>query len=304
MKKLKGSLLLLAATMVWGLAFVAQSAAADNIGSFTFNAARCVLAAAFLFVIMLIRRGSRLISKKKKPANAGENKKLLLGGALCGAALFAGMNLQQFGIAAYPPEAAASGRAGFLTATYVIMIPIVQRITGKKLSLPVILSVIGCIAGMYLLCMNGGFGGIYLGDILELGCAAGFTCYILVVDHFSGLDGIAVSCIQFVVCGIMCAICMLIFEKPDFNALTDAWLPIAYAGIISSGTGYTLQIIGQKYAEPAVASIIMSLESVFAAAAGWLILGEALSPRELAGCALVFAAVLCSQIKAPAKQAD
>ncbi len=294
MKKLKGPFLLLITTMIWGLAFTAQSSAADKVSSFTFNAARCVLAAVFLALYILTRNTA--IRLKKKEIKKDPLKKLLLGGTLCGITLFAGMNFQQFGIAAYPPEAAASGRAGFLTATYVVMIPIVRRITGKKLSYAVIAAVAGCMIGMYLLCMSGGFEGIYLGDILELLCAVGFTAYILSVDRCTDLDGAVISCIQFIVCAVICIICMLIFEKPDMNALLDAWIPTVYAGVVSAGIGYTLQIIGQKYTDPTVASVIMSLESVFAALCGWIVLGEVLSGRELAGCVLVFVSVLVAAL--------
>ena len=294
MKKLQGSLLLLLTTLLWGLAFVAQSTAAESIGPLTFNFTRCLLAAAFLFAVLLIRNSALRITKKRSPVLS--RKRLLLGGVLCGITLFSGMYLQQAGIAAYPPDAASSGRAGFLTATYVIMIPVAERVSGKKFRLPVILAVIGCIFGMYLLCMSGGFEGIYLGDILELGCAVGFTSYILVVDRFTDLDGLSLSCVQFVVCGMICSAGMLIFEKPDSGALLQAWLPVVYAGIVSSGIGYTLQILGQKNAEPAVASVIMSLESVFAAVFGWIILGEGLSILEIIGCALVFASVIAAQL--------
>lgn len=297
MKKLVGSLLLFITTIIWGLAFTAQSTAAESIGSFTFNTARCILAAFFLLIVLLCRKGFHAARKKK--ANEHKplpKKKLLLGGILCGVTLFIGMNFQQFGIAAYPPEAATSGRAGFLTATYVVMIPIVQRLRGKKLQWPVIAAVIGCIIGMYLLCMSGGFEGIYTGDILVFGCALGYTAYILAVDRCSQLDGLIVSCIQFIVCGTICAVGMLLTEKPDMTVLLNAAVPILYTGILSSGVGYTLQILGQKTAEPAVASVIMSLESVFAAVFGWLILGEILSARELAGCGLVFLSVLLAQI--------
>ena len=301
MKKLKGPLLLLITTMLWGLAFTAQSSAADKISSFTFNTARCLLAAVFMSVILIFRKTVRKLSKKE--TNPVSFKSLIPGGILCGVTLFFGMNLQQFGIAAYPEGAAASGRAGFLTATYVVMIPIVQRIMGKKLHPSVIAAVIGCIIGMYLLCMSGGFDSIYLGDVLELLCAVGFTSYILAVDRGADKDGVMISCIQFIVCGIMCGICMFIFEKPDMNVILEAWLPVVYAGIVSSGIGYTLQILGQKDTDPTVASIIMSLESVFAALCGWLVLGETLSPRELLGCALVFISVLAASL-IPSKKAD
>ena len=293
MKKFTGALLLLIASLIWGSAFVAQTSAADSIGTFTFNASRSVLAAIFLSIVLT---GRKIISKPVQNADKASVSLSVLGGSICGAVLFLAMLLQQSGIAAYPPEAAASGRAGFLTATYVVMIPCVQRITGKKLPLPVIIAVFGCITGMYLLCMSGGFGGIYLGDLLELLCAAGFTAHILTIDHFGKIDGIVLSFIQFCTCGILSAIGMLIFEHPDINTILAAWLPIAYAGILSSGVAYTLQIIGQKTAEPSVASIIMSLESVFAALFGWLILGEMLSIREFIGCGLVFISVICAQI--------
>ncbi len=294
MRNLKGNILLLITTLLWGLAFTAQSAAADNIGSFTFNFVRCLLAAVFLAVVYAVKLIYDRINKKQ--VNNYNWKRMFEAGFFCGFTMFFGMNLQQFGIAAYPVGTAAAGRAGFLTATYVVMIPVFQRLRGKKLSLAVILGVIGCMTGMYLLCMSGGFSGIYLGDILVIGCAIGYTAYILVVDKYSDCSGIAVSIIQFIVCGIMCMIGMFFTEKPDPAVIADAWLPVVYAGVVSSGIGYTLQIIGQKYAEPTVASIIMSLESVFAALFGWVILSEMLSIRELAGCGLVFFSVIAAQI--------
>lgn len=295
MKNFKGSLVLLLATLLWGLAFVAQSSAGQVVGFFTFTSSRCVLAGVFLGIILLIRNS---FSDKSSPENAptGYTKKLLTGGLLCGITLFLGMNLQQAGIAAYPPQAAAAGRAGFLTATYVIMIPIAQRFLGKKLRLPVLAAVIGCIAGMYLLCMSNGIDKIYAGDLLELGCAVGFGAYILVVDRCGDLDGLTISCLQFVVCGLLSSIGMLLFEKPDINSISQTLPELIYAGLVSSGIGYTLQIIGQKNADPDVASVIMSMESVFAAVAGWIILGQALLPRELLGCALVFISVITAQI--------
>ncbi len=292
MKKFQGALLLLLASIIWGSAFVAQTSAADNINPFTFNASRSILAALFLGVVIAGRKAFTKSDKKKKIPL----RRSVIGGALCGAELFIAMTFQQSGIAAYPAEAAASGRAGFITAIYVIMIPCVQRITGKKLRIPVIIAVSGCITGMYLLCMSNGLSGLYTGDLLVFLCAAGFTAYILTIDHFSDTDGIILSFIQFIVCSILSIICMLIFENPDINIILAAWLPIAYAGILSSGVAYTLQIIGQKTAEPTVASIVMSLESVFAALSGWLILGEILSAREIIGCILVFISVIFAQI--------
>lgn len=294
MKKTKGTLILLLTALIWGVAFVAQSSAANNIGSFTFNAARSLVAALFLLVFIEMRKAfEKALTEKPEKA---DSKRVIIGGLLCGIALFSAVNFQQFGISAYPDGVASSGRAGFLTASYVVMVALCARISGKKLHPIVLLSVVGCVAGMYMLCLSGGFSVIYLGDILVLVLAVFFTAYILVIDHFSKLDSIKMSCIQFFVCGTLSLIATLIVEKPSMDVLLAAWLPILYAGILSSGVGYTLQMIGQKYAEPAVASIVMSLESVFAALAGWIILNERLSSNELIGCGLVFLSVILAQV--------
>lgn len=301
MKQAKGTLLLLLAALIWGIAFVAQSSAADKIGAFTFNASRSMIAALFLLAFIGIRKASGKASEKamKKAAS----RQLAVGGTMCGITLFLAANLQQFGIAAYPKSTASSGRAGFLTATYVVMVALCAWVSGKKLHPTTLIAAAGCIIGMYMLCLSDGFSGIYLGDILVLFGAVGFTAYILVVDHFQKLDGFKMSCIQFFVCGVLSLIAMLIFEKPSAHALLAAWLPIFYAGVFSSAIGYTLQIVGQKYADPAVASIVMSLESVFAALAGWILLNEHLSTKELIGCGLVFLSVILAQTPEFAKKA-
>lgn len=294
MKKTRGAFSLFLAALIWGMAFVAQSSAADKIGAFTFNAARSILAAVFLSAVIgarkLISKPSEKMEKKKESGSS------VLGGTLCGIMLFLAVNLQQLGIAAYPQNAAASGRAGFLTATYVIMVALFTCFTGKKLRPTVLLATVGCVVGMYMLCLSGGFSDIYLGDSLVLASAIAFAGYILTVDHFAKLDSLKMSCIQFFVCGELSLIALLIFERPNVHMLLAAWLPILYAGIFSSGVGYTLQMIGQKDTEPAVASIIMSLESVFAALAGWVILNEHLSGNELIGCGIVFISVILAQI--------
>lgn len=293
MKKTQGTILLFMAAFIWGMAFVAQASAASSIGAFTFNATRSLLASVFLFAVIQVRDHISKTTKKSLEQRNPDNS--VLGGILCGIMLFLAVNLQQFGITAYPENAAASGRAGFLTATYVIMIALFAWFTGKKLRPAVLLSTVGCIIGMYMLCLSRGFSNIYAGDILVLLSAVGFTGYILTIDHFSKQDGLKISCIQFFVCGALSFIAMLIFEKPNMHILFKAWLPIFYAGIFSSGVGYTLQIIGQKTVEPAVASIVMSLESVFAALAGWIIVNERLNSTELIGCALVFISVILAQ---------
>lgn len=297
MNKLRGTLLLLITALIWGLAFVAQSSVSDSLGSFTFNAARSVLAAVFLLGVLGVRRLVRRVKlPKTQPSPPADFKKSLAAGAVCGLIMFVACNLQQFGIAAYPPEAASSGRAGFITATYVVMVAVVSLFTRSKPRLNVLISVAVCVFGMYLLCLSGGVSGIYSGDLLVLLCAVGYTVYIFAVDRFSTLDGVLISCVQFAVCALISAAAAFIFETPDIGSLSDAWLQIFYAGVFSSGIGYTLQIIGQKYAAPTVASVVMSLESVFSAVFGWLILNQRLGGAELCGCVLVFSAVILAQL--------
>lgn len=298
MKKTKGSIMLLFAAFFWGTTFVAQTSASDNIGTFTFNGSRSVVGAAFLGVLIFVRAILKRQNKKELSAveRKDTRKRTLLGGGLCGLVLFFATNLQQSGIAAYPEGVASSGRSGFLTATYVVMVAILSGIFGKKLHKVVYAAVIICLAGMYMLCMSGGLENLYFGDLLGLLCAVCFTAHIMVVDYFSDCDSVKISCIQFITNAILSLICMGIFEQPAISQLQTAWFPIVYAGIFSSGIAYTLQIAGQKYADPAVASIMMSLESVFAVLGGFVVLHEILKPREMIGCALVFTAVILAQL--------
>lgn len=296
MKKTKGTLLLFLTALIWGTAFVAQSAAADSIGSFTFTAARSLIASVFLGLLLLIRRNNA------QDAREVSGKRTIICGLICGVVFFLASNFQQFGIAAYPDGVAASGRSGFLTATYVVMVALCARFSGKKLHPIMWAATFGCIAGMYLLCMSEGFSGIYLGDVLVFLCAVCFTAHILVIDRYSYIDSIKLSFMQFTVCGLLSLIGALIFEHPTVSQFNDAWFCILYAGVFSSGIAYTLQMAGQKYAEPSVASIVLSLESVFAALAGWVILNERLSGKEIIGCVLVFGAVILAQVPSFIKQ--
>ena len=306
-KQTLGALLLLLGTMIWGVAFVAQTSAADVIGAFTFNAARSLIAAALLTAILLVKE--KIFVKSKVAAGISDEgekdfrsgrkkeiKKSLIAGIICGVALFAAVNFQQFGIETYPEGLSASGRAGFLTATYVVIVAAYTSVRRKKIHPLTAVSCVGCVAGMYLLCVHGGVSKIYLGDVLELLGALSFAVQILIIDKFSDCDGIAMSCAQFWTVTILSAACAAIFETVRLSDLATAWLPIAYAGVMSSCLGYTFQILGQKHVKPTVASMIMSLESVFAALAGWIILKERLTPVELIGCALVFASVILSQL--------
>ena len=293
---LKGSLILGTAALIWGLAFVAQSDAADKVPPFLFNSLRSFIGALFLFGILLFRKltaGQRIL-----PAEPINRRRMILGGILCGTLLTISVNLQQVGITIYPAGAAAEARSGFLTALYVVFVPIIAIFMGKKLQLPILAAILVATGGFYMLCLWDGITSIYLADLLVLLCAVSFSFHILSVDHYSGfLNGMLLSMVQFLVCGALSGVISLIIENAVIweNVLAAAF-PILYTGVMSSGVAYTLQIYGQKYAEPAVASLSMSLESVFAALGGWLIAGNALRLPEFVGCALVFLAIVLAQL--------
>ena len=298
MNNIKGSLILLLAAFIWGTAFVAQTSGAGAVGTFTFNAARSIVGALFLAVVIVIKNVLDKRNNSGKVINTENNSRLqtwpLGAGIICGIVLFAAMTFQQYGISVYPQGVASSGRAGFITATYVVMVSVVSVFMGKKMHWIIGVSVTGCVAGMYLLCMSGGVSGIYLGDVLVFMGAICFTIHILVIDKFSSADSMKMSCIQFMV--IISTFAMIFKENVTFAGIKAALVPILYAGVFSSGIAYTLQMVGQKYAQPSVASIVMSLESVFAVLAGWIVLGELLKPKEIMGCVLVFTAVILAQI--------
>ena len=294
--KAKGPLLLLVTAILWGMAFVAQTTAANDVGPFTFNASRNFIGALFLSGVIAFRRRSG----QDKPATddgAGYSKRtLLVAGVLCGVALCIASYLQQAGITAYPPEAAASSRSGFVTATYMVMVAVMLMFMGKRPHPLVLVAVVVAMAGMYLLCVPNGLGGVYVGDWLVLASAFGYAVHILVIDRYTQVDGVRLSRVQLLVAGAISLVCAIVFEHPEPAAVLAAIVPILYAGICSDGIAYTLQIVAQKTTEATVASIIMSLESVFAAIGGWLILSESLTAVERSGCALVFAAVILSQV--------
>ena len=297
MKKnnLKGSLILCLTALIWGLAFVAQTEASDKIPPFAFNSIRSFIGAAFLLLLLLIsgkRKNEEII-----PKTAKEKKEMIIGGIVCGVMLFISVNLQQTGLTSYPSGVAAAARGGFLTALYVVIVPVISIFLGRKPSLAVFSAVGIAIVGIYMLCMTTGFEGIYIGDILMMLCALAFSIHIFTVDRFGEkVGGIKLSFIQFLVCGAVSGIVSLFVENLKFANVLAAAPQILYLGIMSSGIAYTLQIIGQNYAEPAVASLSMSLESVFAALGGWIILKNRLSLREIAGCALVFVAIILAQL--------
>ncbi len=293
-KSLRGSLLLFLTAAIWGAAFVAQSVGMAYVGPFTFNCVRCIIGGLVLVPCIAL---PDLMKKKKDPAGAtkagraGLNGTLLKGGICCGIALFAASNLQQIGI-----QYTSVGKAGFITAMYIVLVPLLGIFLKKRIGLKNWIGVGLAVAGLYLLCITDGLS-LGIGEGLLLLCALAFAVHILVIDHFSPMaDGIRMSCIQFFVCGILSGAGMLIFEQPSPGAVAEAWLPIGYAGVLSCGVAYTLQIIGQRDMDPTAASLILSLESVVSVLAGWLILGETLSVRELTGCVLLFAAIVISQL--------
>lgn len=297
LNNLKGSLILGIAALIWGLAFVAQSDAADLVPPFCFNALRSFIGAGALYVFYLLS-----IAKKEKsffPKEKTDKKTYYIAAAVCGICLAISVNFQQFGIAFYPKGVANEARAGFITALYVILVPLLAIFTRKKISIFVWLGVLIAIAGVYLLCFSGGIGGIYFADLLVFLCAISFSLHIMAVDKFVNITGgVKLSILQFTVCGIISALLSLVFEFEaiSLSNILAASPQILYLGIMSSGIAYTLQIVGQKYAEPAVASITMSLESVFAALGGWVISKNALSPTEILGCTLVFIAITVAQL--------
>lgn len=287
-KKARANCLLVLTAFIWGCAFVAQSSAMDFIGPFTYNTCRNFLAfLALLFLVFVFNRKKENAQKK-----AETNKITIIGGICCGLALGVAGAFQQVGV-----SMTSAGKAGFITALYIVMVPIFGVFIGKKIPKVIWLCVVLAILGFYLLCVNENFS-VSAGDLYVLACAVGFAVHILIIDHFTEkkADGIKMSCIQFLVAMIVSLILMLLFEEPSMGAIWDAKATILYAGIMSSGVGFTLQIVAQKDTDPTTATLLMSLESVFAALAGWLFLQERMSLKEFAGCLIVFAAVIIAQI--------
>lgn len=285
-KKWKGNLLLLLTALIWGAAFVAQSAGMEQNGPFTFNTIRMILGGIVLIPCIALFDKMRHVRLGWRSAD----KNLWVGGCLCGVALFTGATLQQFGI-----QYTSAGKAGFITALYVIFVPLCRLFAGKRPGKLLWGSVALAAVGMYLLCMDGSLA-LSKGDVLVLLGAFGFTAHILIIDHFSQkVDGVRMSCIQFFVAGALSLVCMFLFETPSVPAILSAWAPILYAGLLSCGVAYTLQVVAQKDTDPTVTSLILCLESVFAVLFGWLLLGETLSMKELLGCILMFVAIVLAQ---------
>ena len=306
-KSLRANLLLLLTAAIWGAAFVAQDVAMDSMSPFTFNAARTLVAALVLLPCIRLldalerRRGGRAENAGRtfRQMTPAQRRTLLLGGVCCGVALFFGTSLQQFGI-----KATSAGKAGFVTALYIVLVPLSGLLFRRPVRRMVWLAVGLCTAGLFLLCVTDTLS-IGAGDVELLLCAVAFTVHILLIDHFSPrTDCVRMSCLQFLVTSILCGIVMLATEHPTLAALEKGWIPLLYAGVLSGGLGYTSQMIAQRDTNPTVASLLMSLESVFAVLAQWAILGELLSARELLGCGLMLCGIVLAQLPARKRGAE
>jgi len=293
-KQIQGSLFLLIGTLIWGTAFVAQSVGMDYIGPFTFQAVRCGLAAVGLLPVIWLF--DRSLPGGKSFLQRWKDNRLWKAGIFCGIPLFIACNLQQLGIVDTD-----AGKSAFLTAMYIVIVPVLGIFLKKKPSVMVPISVALAVCGLYCLsCV--GVTKISTGDLMLIACALMFAVQILCVDHFAAnTDALRMNAIQAAVCAVLSGIVMLFTEKPSMGAIWDCWFPLAYAGFLSMGVAYSLQIIGQKDIEPAAASLIMSLESVFAVLFGCLLLRETMTFWEVTGCVLMFLAVVLSQIPVPIK---
>ena len=286
-EQLKGSAQLLFATLIWGGAFVAQSVGMDHLGPMSFQAVRSLLAVAALVpVIALMDRSPGAFLPRWKA------KGLWKTGILCGLALFAAQSLQQMGLLYTEP-----GKAGFITAMYIVLVPVFGLFLGRKCGLRIWVSVGLAVAGLYLLsCV--GVTKVNIGDVLILISAAAFAVQILLIDILAqSIDGLRLNCIQFLVVTVLSALTAAFTETPTWSGVIDCAVPLLYAGVLSSGAAFSLQILGQQHLPPEPASLIMSLESVFAVLSGWLILHQTLRPTELLGCCLVFTGVILCQVK-------
>lgn len=302
-KRFSANLMLLVAALIWGSTFVAQTTASSSVEPFTFLFSRSFLGFLFLIPVILIFNNinNKKLLENQQKARLMPSKLTLIAGVLCGVMLTAASYCQQKGITLMTDN--ASGKAGFITALYIVFTPIFGVVLKRRIPKIIALCVPIATLGFYLLCIKSGFT-LELGDLLTLISAFFFTFHILIIDYFmeKGANPIKTSCIQFLVVGIISLFLAFIFEKPNLSVIWNAKLEIMYAGFLSSGIAYTLQIMAQKHADPTSATLIMSLESVFAVLSGWLVLGESLSEKELLGCALVFIAVILAQIQFPKKK--
>ena len=301
-QQLLGIVFMLLATIFWGTTFVAQSAGMDHLGPFTYNCCRSFVGCIVLIPVAIFydRFNNKGVSSQVEgaPSVSNSRKNLIIGGIVCGVVLTIASGLQQIGIVY-----TSIGKTGFLTVLYIVIVPLLGLFLKKKCQLNVWISVVIAVIGLYLLCITENFT-IVPTDLYVLGCAVMYAVHILVGDHYSPrVNGVWLSCIQFLVCGILSGVIMFIIETPTIENIIACAGPILYAGIFSSGVAFTLQILGQKYLDATLAALIMSMESVISVLSGWIFLNEMLSSREILGCVFVFIAVLLAQFAFPSKKA-
>ena len=293
-KSTKNIFLLALTALIWGVAFVAQSVGMEYVGPFTFNSVRFLIGGMVLLPVVMMSRKEKGLETDSQD---GKQRVLVLGGLCCGMALCVASCLQQIGIGY-----TTVGKAGFITAMYIVIVPLLGIVLRKKTTWLVWISVVLASVGLYFLCMTETLS-VGRGDLYVLACALVFSVHILLIDHFSPkVDGVELACFQFLVSGVIAGVAALIWEQPDLTSILAAWAPILYAGVLSSGVGYTLQVVGQKGVDPTVASLVLSLESVFSVLAGWVLLGQGLSGREWMGCGLMAVAIVLAQLPAPSSQ--
>lgn len=295
-KKMKGNILLLLTAFIWGSAFVAQKAGMEYIEPFTFNGIRCFIGAIVLIpVILIFAKDDSIAEDASEEEKKTYNKTLLLGGLCCGIAIFIASSLQQYGILY-----TTAGKSGFITALYVVLVPVFGVFLKRKVRKSTWLCVAMALVGLYLLCVQKGEV-LNIGDFITLLCAFGYTLHIFVIDYFSPkVNGVKMSCLQFLVAGILSMPIAAIFEDIVWANVLNCAIPILYAGVLSCGVAYTLQIIAQKDTDPMITSLLMSMESVFAVVTAAVVLHEMMSLKELMGCAIMFAAIIIVQI--PSKE--
>ena len=294
-KQLGGATCLFCAAIVWGFGFVAQDMGAAHVGGFTFQACRTFMAAVSLLLLWLIRDAFRRKKGTYVPMSSKEKRYLLIGGAVCGAILCAASGLQQLGIG---NNTGSPGKEAFITALYIVLVPLLSLCFGKRVKPHVYVCVAVALVGLWLLCMSGS--SLTTGDIQVICCALVFSFHIVAVDFFSPhVDGVRLSCIQFFVNFLLSSLLMLILEEPSWSSIHAAGGAILYSGVVSAGAGYTLQIIGQRHTPATVASLLMSLESVFAVIASAILLPHLtpFSAREVCGMIVIFTAIICSQLQ-------
>jgi len=287
--KIRGNLILMITALVWGISFVSQSVGMDYIEPNTFGGIRSLLGGIVLIPVILVIDAGK---KKRGIYEKCDYKKLLLYGTICGALLCLAATLQTYGL-----KETTTAKSGFITALYIIFVAIGSVFTKKKIDAKLLSGVLLAVLGMYFLCLFGTTINFCFGDFLTLLCAIVFSFHILAIDKFAPkTDGVKLACVQFLVCGILNCILMFLFEKPDINLILKCSSAILYSGVMSCGVAYTLQIVGQKHTDPTSASMIMSLESVFAALSGWVLLSEKMTLAQVAGCTLMFLAIILVQL--------